>query len=102
MIRLSRTILTTRQKAILKRIGQFRRSEGYFPSTRELSQVLGIKSPNTIFSHLQALIKKGYLKKNPKGKIIAVTESAHDFSGSFETTPFPLQSGNPAVSLAIP
>ncbi len=102
MIRLSRTILTVRQKAILKRIQQYYRSEGYFPSTRELSQVLKIKSPNTIFSHLQALIKKGYLKKNIKGKIIAVTDFAHDFSRPSEAPPFPLQSGNPAASLAIP
>jgi len=68
----STTKLTTRQKEILKKIQQFHQSENYFPSIRDLNQIFKLKSSNTIFSHLQALIKKGYLKKNAKGKIISL------------------------------
>lgn len=64
--------LTSRQREILKKIQQFHQNEGYFPSIRELNELLHLKSSNTIFSHLQALIKKGYLKKNLKGKIIGI------------------------------
>ena len=71
--------LTKKQKSILSEIETFRRNEGYFPSIRELNQVLKIKSSNTTFSHLQALIKKGYLKKSLKGKIIALTETPYQF-----------------------
>jgi repressor LexA len=52
--------LTSRQKEILKKIQQFHQNESYFPSIRELNQLLNLKSSNTIFSHLQALIKKGW------------------------------------------
>lgn len=68
--------LTLRQKEILKKIDQFYQQEGYFPSIRDLNQILRLKSSNTIFSHLQTLIKKGFLKKNSKGKIIATTNSS--------------------------
>jgi len=73
--------LTLRQKEILKKIEQFHQKEGYFPSIRDLNQILHLKSSNTIFSHLQALIKKGFLKKNAKGKIIATANSVpHPFT----------------------
>lgn len=79
--------LTLRQKEILKKINEFHQKEGYFPSIRELNQQLHLKSSNTIFSHLQALIKKGYLRKNPKGKIIEVINAAQSvFDNSIRKT----------------
>lgn len=69
--------LTSRQREILRQIQRFHQNEGYFPSIRELNELLNLKSSNTIFSHLQALIKKGYLKKNPKGKIISILTPNH-------------------------
>jgi SOS regulatory protein LexA len=79
MVRPPSTILTSKQRQILSKIEKFRSTEGYFPSTRELNQILRLKSSNTVFTHLKALIQKGYLKKNPKGKIIALAESPHQF-----------------------
>jgi SOS regulatory protein LexA len=84
MVNLNHHKLTLKQKEILRKIKTFRGEEGYFPSIRELSQILRVTSSNTVFSHLQALIKKGFLKKNSKGKMIAITDEAHDFS---EDTP---------------
>jgi SOS regulatory protein LexA len=100
MINLVHSALTRKQKDLLQRIGRFYQGRGYFPSTRELGELLKIKSPNTIFSHLQALVKKGYLKKNDKGKIIAVTEAANQFSPPSSLQPFSLLQG--PASLAIP
>lgn len=80
MVRPPATVLTSKQRQILSKIEKFREAEGYFPSTRELNQILRLKSSNTVFTHLKALIQKGYLKKNLKGKIIALTGSPHHFS----------------------
>lgn len=80
MVRWPQDHLTPKQKQILAQIQGFYEQEGYFPSTRELNQLLGLKSSNTVFSHLKSLIKKGYLKKNAKGKILSVTEKPHLFS----------------------
>lgn len=82
MINTAHTRLTYKQKEILVRIRDFYRDEGYFPSIRELNGLLRIKSSNTTFSHLKALIKKGYLKKNPKGKIIGIADSPNHFEDS--------------------
>lgn len=80
MVRWPQDHLTPKQKQILSQIKAFYEQEGYFPSTRELNQLLGLKSSNTVFAHLQSLIKKGYLKKNTKGKITGITEKPHLFS----------------------
>jgi repressor LexA len=80
--------LTSRQKEILKKIQQFHQNESYFPSIRELNQLLNLKSSNTIFSHLQALIKKGYLKKNSKGKIIGLIQPDETFSPDLQSSSF--------------
>lgn len=78
--------LTLRQKEILKKITEFQQREGYFPSIRDLNQQLRLKSSNTIFNHLKALIKKGYLQKNSKGKIIKLLQSTQDnFSDSLQS-----------------
>lgn len=80
MVRWPAGHLTSKQKQILAQIQHFYETEGYFPSTRELNQLLGLKSSNTVFSHLQSLVKKGYLKKNPKGKITAITQNPNLFA----------------------
>lgn len=79
MVRWPQDHLTLKQKQILSQIKTFYEQEGYFPSTRELNQLLGLKSSNTVFSHLQSLIKKGYLKKNAKGKITGIAEKPNIF-----------------------
>jgi DNA polymerase V len=82
MIR-SHTAVTIKQKQILSKIAKFHQIEGYYPSIRELNQLLNLKSSNTIFSHLKALVKKGLLQKNAKGKIIGL----HQPSDSNPTLP---------------
>lgn len=75
-------LLTNKQKQILKQVRLFYHQNGYYPSTRELGDILKIKSSNTIFVHLKGLIEKGYLQKNSKGKIVNLTGQAFQFESS--------------------
>ncbi|MCC7432684.1 repressor LexA [Candidatus Peregrinibacteria bacterium] len=72
-------LLTAKQKQLLKLINNFHLKNNYFPSTRDLSTLSGIKSSNTIFIHLKGLLEKGYLKKNLKGQIIAIAHKPFNF-----------------------
>lgn len=67
--------LTVKQREILQKIEYFQHTYNYFPSVRDLSKNLNLKSSNTIFTHLKALETKGYLKKNNKGQIIELIKN---------------------------
>ena len=56
--------LTARQHEILTLIRNYQAKHGYPPSLRELASHFKVY-PNTIQDHLKALIKKGYLKREP-------------------------------------
>lgn len=53
--------LTDRQEKILLFIEQFRDSNGYPPTLREIGKKFGIASTFGVKRHLDALVKKGYL-----------------------------------------
>ncbi|HXF81453.1 MAG TPA: transcriptional repressor LexA [bacterium] len=57
--------LTRRQKEILTFIQRYTEAHGYPPSVREIGQALGLTSSSTVHSHLTALEKKGYLRRDP-------------------------------------
>ena len=59
--------LTKRQRDILNFIHTFSRKKGFQPSMREIGERFGIKSTHGVHRHLQALQKKGYLKR-PQGQ----------------------------------
>jgi len=52
--------LSRKQMEVLKALQGFADGKGYLPSVRELAQRLG-KSPTTVFQHLKALERKGYI-----------------------------------------
>ncbi|MDI6783537.1 MAG: transcriptional repressor LexA [bacterium] len=54
--------MTERQQTILEFIKQFIRKEGYPPTVRELAQKFEMKS-SSMFDHLTALERKGFLKR---------------------------------------
>jgi len=56
--------LTPKQLHILKRIRDLRISRGYSPTMQELGDELGV-SKVTVFEHVEALIKKGALLRQP-------------------------------------
>lgn len=57
--------LTRRQQEILTFIQRFAESHGYPPSVREIGQAMGLTSSSTVHSHLEALERKGYLRRDP-------------------------------------
>jgi len=57
--------LTDRQRQILDLIGATVRERGYPPSVREIGDAVGLSSPSTVHSHLSALERAGYLRRDP-------------------------------------
>ncbi len=41
------------------------KQKGYPPSVREIGKAVGLSSSSTVHSHLEALNKKGYIRKDP-------------------------------------
>ena len=56
--------LTPKQLHILKRVRDLRLTRGYSPTMQELADELGV-SKVTVFEHVEALIKKGALVRQP-------------------------------------
>ena len=59
--------LTEKQKTILGKIAENVKTIGYPPTMQELADDLGVESKNAIFKHLEALEKKGYIKRSAGG-----------------------------------
>ena len=56
--------LGPRQKKILDHILNTVQDRGYPPSVREIADAVGLASPSTVHAHLEALQRKGYLRKD--------------------------------------
>lgn len=55
--------LYNRQRQILDFISQYIQSNGYSPTLQEIADALGVKSLATVHEHLQAMEKKGIIKR---------------------------------------
>ena len=67
--------LTKRQSEIYEFIGNKIEQRGYGPTVREIGAHFGIRSPNRVFCHLQAIEKKGRItRKKYKFRTIELTE----------------------------
>ncbi|HVL80018.1 MAG TPA: transcriptional repressor LexA [Actinomycetota bacterium] len=65
--------LGPRQRKILDFILGAIEERGYPPSVREIAEAVGLASPSTVHAHLEALQRKGYLRRDPtKPRAIAV------------------------------
>jgi repressor LexA len=60
-------VLTNRQQAIFDFILRFRKANGCSPSIPEIQQEFGIRSPNGVAGHLQALETKGVIRRAERG-----------------------------------
>jgi repressor LexA len=56
--------LGPRQRKILDFILSTVGDRGYPPSVREIAEAVGLTSPSTVHAHLEALQRKGYLRKD--------------------------------------
>ncbi len=71
--------LTKRQQEILTFVHRFTDAHGYPPSVREIGQALGLTSSSTVHSHLAALEKKGYLRREPsKPRALEILRDEHE------------------------
>ncbi len=59
--------ITQKQKEILDRIIQIKRDIGYPPTMQELANEFGFKSKNAVYKHLEALEKKGFIRRAANG-----------------------------------
>jgi repressor LexA len=68
--------LTPKQLRILQLIRDHRIARGYSPTMQELANELGV-SKVTVFEHVEALIKKGALRREPnKARSLSINEDA--------------------------
>ena len=68
--------LTPKQLRILQLIRDYRVAHGYSPTMQELADELGI-SKVTVFEHVEALIKKGALHREPnKARSLSIRDDA--------------------------
>ncbi len=56
---------SSRQLQILEYIERSVRDRGFPPSVREIGEAVGLTSPSTVHTHLKALQRMGYLKRDP-------------------------------------
>ena len=76
--------LTTRQHTVLETIRAWIRERGYPPTIRELGQKLGIKSLRGVTTHLDAIAKKGFLKREAKARSISLLDVMAPFEHALQ------------------
>lgn len=64
---MSRRQLTSKQHAFLQFLTEHIREHGIWPTYREIVDRFGYRSPNSVTQNLQALHKKGYLRRDQEG-----------------------------------
>lgn len=72
--------LSNKQLIILNYIKKEIADNGYPPSVREICKAVGLKSTSTVHSHLNTLVKKGYIRKGDnKNRAIEVIDTEDAF-----------------------
>jgi repressor LexA len=75
--------LTKRQNEVLSGIRLIFAETGYPPTVRELGERLGLRSSCTVQRHLEALERKGFIRRNPtKARTIEITRGPKPVSRS--------------------
>lgn len=88
--------LTPHQRTTLNYVREFQRKRGYSPSLSDLAVAFGVKSKNAVAKVVNALVKNGYLEKDPKGriKIMEIEEAVGNIVSSLSLPLFgPISAG---------
>lgn len=73
--------ISNRQRQILDLIQATVQQRGYPPSVREIGEEVGLSSPSTVHSHLSALVREGYLRRDAtKPRAIEVVSTPEDMA----------------------
>lgn len=91
---------TQRQRHILETITAAIAAHGYPPTLREIGDAVGLTSPSSVSHQLQALEKKGFLRRDPK-RPRALEVVLPDDDGTPQATP-PEELFTPAEGVAVP
>ena len=80
--------LTGRQGQILAYIQDSVAARGYPPSVREIGEALNLSSPSTVHFHLSALVRAGFLRRDPtKPRAIEIIGGGHEREPSVRQVP---------------
>jgi repressor LexA len=71
---MSRKKLTAKQHSFLQYIVESLHENGVWPTYRELVDHFDFRSPNSVTQNLQALHKKGYLRRDDSGYHLVLPE----------------------------
>ncbi len=97
--------LTNRQKDVLDYIKSYVADHGYPPAVREIGGALGLNSPATIQSHLNALETKGYIKKtNSKYRSLEIVGNNEYINENIVEVPLlgKITAGSPIEAIETP
>lgn len=95
------TTLTPHQRTTLNYVREFQKKRGYSPSLSDLAVAFGVKSKNAVAKVINALVKNGYLHKDPKGriKILEIEEAMNNVAAALTLPLFgPIRAGFAAAA----
>lgn len=73
--------ITEKQQEILKYIKSQILNKGYPPAVREICEAVHLKSTSSVHSHLEALEKNGYIRRDPtKPRAIEIVDDSFNLS----------------------
>jgi repressor LexA len=68
--------ITDRQRKVLEGVYRIAQEKGYPPTVREIGEKLGLRSSCTVQRHLEALERKGYIRRSPtKARSIEIVQA---------------------------
>ena len=97
--------LTNRQQDVFDYIKSYIAKHGYPPAVREIGSALGLNSPATIQSHINALENKGYIKKtNSKYRSIEIVSNNEKLNEDVVEVPLlgKITAGSPIEAIETP
>jgi len=90
-------ILTEKQEAVLKFIGEYQMAYGKSPTLKEMREHFQVSSDNSILKHLKALEEKGYMQKDDTPRGIKLLNSVKErFDMAAESIRLPILGSIPA------
>lgn len=92
--------LKPREEAILNFMRQEVALKGYPPTVREICSAIGIKSTSTAHKDIEALVEKGYLKKDPAKPRALMLVDTKD-SGSAPTASSPVMEREDVLDIPV-
>lgn len=82
-------VLTPRQRKVLRYIRESVAKKGYPPSVREIGEAVGLKSPSSVAHQLNALERKGLLRKDPNRPRAVDIRPVEETTSEWQNRPVP-------------